>query len=77
MRLGRRTTRALAIVAAVVAPTFIDIHKAQTNMDYPLFVSSCFLNRPLIFRMRGTLGLRSYEPAGLELGGFRKGRPFV
>ena len=22
-------------------------------MDYPLFVSSCFLNRPLILRMRG------------------------
>ena len=34
--LGRRTPRARAIVAAGVAPTFIDLRKAQTNMDCPL-----------------------------------------
>ena len=55
----------------------IQFLKGSIHLDYPLFGSSCFLNRPLIFRLRGTLGLRSYEPAGLELGGFRKGRPFV
>ena len=45
------------------------------HQGYPLSGSSCFLNLPLIFRVRGTLGLRSYEPLGLERGGFRKGRP--
>ena len=46
--LGRRTPRARALVAAGVAPTFVDIRKAQTVLDCPLMgrcVIACLRER--------------------------------